>query len=178
MLGVMGSSNPCLTILLIYSAICTIALVITGSLLGTTHASVTCTGGGDTGVEITHYSIVDESVDSVEEVEDTKACHCNHTCNCKTEKIITGVEIFLLTCVSLLVLALTIYTFVAVRVVILKRKKLIKQKKTSEQERLRKENEQMEIEKRREWVRDAMELQMLPASTSKGLARPVPKDLE
>ena len=87
-------------------------------------------------------------------------------------------EIFLLTCVSLLVLALTIYTFVAVRVVILKKKKLIKQKKTSEQERLRKENEQMEIEKRREWVRDAMELQMLPASTSKGLARPVPKDLE
>ena len=66
----------------------------------------------------------------------------------------------------------------AVRVVILKRKKLIKQKKTSEQERLRKENEQMEIEKRREWVRDAMELQMLPASASKGLARPVPKDLE
>ena len=174
----MGSSNPCLTILLIYSAICTIALTITGSLLGTTHASVTCTGG-DTGVEITHYSILDESVDSVEEVEDPlKACHCNHTCNCKTEQIITGVEIFLLTCVSLLVLALTIYTCVAVRVVILKRKKLIKQKKTSEQERLRKENEQMEIEKRREWVRDAMELQMLPASTSKGLARPVPKDLE
>ena len=174
----MGSSNPCLTILLVYSAICTIALVITGSLLGTTHASVTCTGG-DTGVEITHYSILDESVDSVEEVEEPlKACHCNHMCNCKTEQIITGVEIFLLTCVSLLVLALTIYTCVAVRVVILKRKKLIKQKKTSEQERLRKENEQIEIEKRREWVRDAMELQMLPAPAPRGLARPVPKDLE
>ena len=48
----------------------------------------------------------------------------------------------------------------------------------SEQERLRKENEQIEIEKRREWVRDAMELQMLPAPAPKGLARPVPKDLE
>ena len=37
---------------------------------------------------------------------------------------------------------------------------------------------QREIEKRREWVRDAMELGALPAPAAKGLARPVPKDLE
>ena len=78
----MGSSNPCLTILLVYSALVTIALIITGSLLGTTHTSVTCTGG-DTGVQVTHYSIVDESQDSVEgdkTEEPLKAkCHCNHT---------------------------------------------------------------------------------------------------
>ena len=174
----MGSSNPCLTILLVYSALCTIALIITGSLLGTTHTSVTCTGG-ETGVQVTHYSILDESQDSVEEAEEPlKACHCNHTCNCKTEQLITGVEIFLLTCVSLLVLALTIYTCVAIRVVILKRKKMIKQKKAAEQDRMKRETEQREIEKRREWVRDAMELGALPAQTPKGLARPVPKDLE
>ena len=176
----MGSSNPCLTILLVYSALCTIALIINGSLLGTTHTSVTCTGG-DTGVQVTHYSILDESQDSVEgdkTEEPLKACHCNHTCNCKTEQLVTGVEIFLLTCVSLLILAITIYTCVAIRVVILKRKKMIKQKKASEQERLRKETEQNEIEKRCEWVRDAMELGALPAPTPRGLARPVPKDLE
>ena len=176
----MGSSNPCLTILLVYPALCTIALIITGSLLGTTHTSVTCTGG-ETGVQVTHYSILDESQDSVEgdkTEEPLKACHCNHTCNCKTEQLVTGVEIFLLTCVSLLILALTIYTCVAIRVVILKRKKMIKQKKAAEQDRVKRETEQREIEKRREWVRDAMELGALPAPAPKGLARPVPKDLE
>ena len=48
-----------------YSATVTIALIITGALLGTTHTSVTCAGDG-TGVQVTHYSIVDESQDSVE----------------------------------------------------------------------------------------------------------------
>ena len=175
-----SSSNPCLTILLVYSALCTIALIITGSLLGTTHTSVTCTGG-DTGVQVTHYSIVDDSQDSVEgdKTEESLAkCHCNHTCNCKTEQLITGVEIFLLTCVSLLILALTIYTCVGIRFIILKRKKVVKMKKAAEQERVKKENEQKEIEKRREWVRDAMELGALPAHATKGLAKPVPKDLE
>ena len=175
-----SSSNPCLTILLVYSALCTIALIITGSLLGTTHTSVTCTGG-DTGVQVTHYSLVDDSQDSVEgdKTEESLAkCHCNHTCNCKTEQLITGVEIFLLTCVSLLILALTIYTCVGIRWIILKRKKVVKMKKAAEQERVKKENEQKEIEKRREWVRDAMELGALPAHATKGWAKPVPKDLE
>ena len=181
----MGSSNPCLTVLLVYSALCTIALIITGSLLGTTHTNVTCTGGGDTGVQVTHYAIVDESQDSVEGDKTEESlkpnCHCNHTCNCKNEKFVTAVEIFLLTCVSLLVLALTIYTCIGIRVIILKRKKMIRQKKITEQERVEKENEQREIEKRREWVRDAMELGALqPALPAPKPARPlpVPKDLE
>ena len=74
----MGSSNPCLTILLVYSATVTIALIITGALLGTTHTSVTCAGDG-TGVQVTHYSIVDESQDNVEgegSEEPFAKCHC------------------------------------------------------------------------------------------------------
>ena len=175
----MGSSNPCLTILLVYSATVTIALIVTGALLGTTHTSVTCAGDG-TGVQVTHYSIVDESQDNVEGEgsEEPFKCHCNHTCNCKTEHLITGVEIFLLTCVGILILALTIYTCVGIRMIILKRKKMVKMKKAAEQDRVRKENELQEIEKRREWVRDAIELGALPAQASKGLTKPVPKDLE
>ena len=176
----MGNSNPCLTILIAYSALVTIALIITGSLLGTTHSSVTC-AGGDTGVQVTHYSLLDESQDNVEgegSEEPLAKCHCMHTCNCKTEQLITGVEIFLLSCVSVLVLALTIYTFAGIRHIILKRKKMVKQKQAAEQERVRKQNEQAQIEMRREWVRDAIELGALPAQPSKGLAKPVPKDLE
>ena len=141
---------------------------------------MTCTGG-DTGVQVTHYSIVDESQDSVggdKTEEPLDKCHCSHTCNCKTEQLITGVEIFLLTCVSLLILALTIYTCVGIRFVILKRKKMVKMKKAAEQERVKRETEQKEIEKRREWVRDAMELGALAAHAAKGLVKPVPKDLE
>ena len=62
--------------------------------------------------------------------------------------------------------------------IILKRKKMVKMKKASEQERVKRETEQQEIEKRCEWVRDAIELGALPAQASKGLAKPVPKDLE
>ena len=65
--------------------------------------------------------------------------------------------------------------------IILKRKKLVKLKKTAEQERITKENELKEIEKRREWCREAMEIGALsapPAQSSKGAAKPVPKDLE
>ena len=51
-------------------------------------------------------------------------------------------------------------------------------KKVAEQERVKRETEQKEIEKRREWVRDAMELGALPAPAAKGLVRPIPKDLE
>ena len=105
-------------------------------------------------------------------------CHCNHMCNCKTEQLITGVEIFLLSCVSVLILALTIYTCVGIRMIILKRKKMVKMKKAAEQDRVKRETELQEIEKRREWVRDAIELGALPAQASKGLAKPVPKDLE
>ena len=173
----MGSSNPCLTILLVYSATTTIALIITGALLGThTSGIVTCTGE-TSGVQVTHYSILDESQDTVEgdESEEPVAkCHCNHTCNCRTEQLITGVEIFLLTSASILILALTIFTCVSIRTIILKRKKLVKQKKAAEIERVKRDNELQEIEKRREWVRDAIELGALPAQKP----RNVPKDLE
>ena len=44
---------------------------------------------------------------------------------------------------------------------------------------VKKENELLEIEKRREWVHDAIELGALPAAqTSKGLPRAIPKHLE
>ena len=93
----MGTSNPCLTFLLVYSAAITIALIITGALLGTTHNSVVC-AEGDTGVQVTHYSIVDDSQDIVEGdgSDEPIKCHCNHACNCKTEQLIMGVEIFLI----------------------------------------------------------------------------------
>ena len=51
-------------------------------------------------------------------------------------------------------------------------------KKAAEQDRVKRENELQEIEKRREWVRDAIELGALPAQASKGLTKPIPKDLE
>ena len=92
--------------------------------------------------------------------------------------MITGVEIFLLTCVGILILALTIYTCVCIRMIILKRKKMVKMKKAAEQDRVKRETELQEIEKRREWVRDAIELGALPAQASEGLTKPVPKDLE
>ena len=65
-----------------------------------------------------------------------------------------------------------------IRHVILKRKKVVKQKQAAEQERVRKENEQAQIKMRREWVRDAIELGALPDQASKGAANPIPKDLE
>ena len=170
---------------MVYSAVITIALIITGSLLGTKHAGVTCAvSAGDTGVQVTHYSLVDESQDSVEEGESEPfKCHCNHTCNCEAKQWITGVEIFLLTCVGILVLALTIYSCAAIRIIILKKKKMVKMRKASELEREKKEFERQEIEKRREWVRDAMELGAIPSvQTSQGLPKAaekyVPKDLE
>ena len=51
-------------------------------------------------------------------------------------------------------------------------------KKAAEQDRVARETELREIEKRREWVRDAMELGALPAQSSKGLTKAVSKDLE
>ena len=55
---------------------------------------------------------------------------------------------------------------------------MVKMKKAAEQDRVKRETELQEIEKRREWVRDAIELGELPAQASKGLTKPVPKDLE
>ena len=60
-----------------------------------------------------------------------------------------------------------------------KRKKCVQMRKMAEQDRVKRENELQEMEKRREWVRDAIELGAIPvAQPAKGLPRAVPKDLE
>ena len=118
-------SNPCLTLLLVYSGIVTIALVITASLLGNAHISVVCSGDG-TEVLVEHYSIVDNSHEDVKEGEVSdepdEPCRCH--CNCKTEELITGVEVFILTCLGILILSLTIYSCLAFRFMILKKRKV------------------------------------------------------
>ena len=118
------ASNPCLTILLVYSALITISLVITSALLATNHRhSVVCSGeGGDGEVVVTHYSVVDNSHDEVEEGEPGEVCQCH--CDCKKEELITAVEVFTLTSVGILVLAVTIYSCLGMRYVILKRRKI------------------------------------------------------
>ena len=70
-----------------------------------------CSGDG-TEVLVEHYSIVDESHDDVKEgkVSD-EPCKCH--CNSKTEELVTGVKVFILTCVGILVLSLTIYSCLA-----------------------------------------------------------------
>ena len=60
---------------------------------------------------------------------------------------------------------------------------MVKMRKASELEREKKEFERQEIEKRREWVRDAIELGAIPSvQTSQGVPKAaekyVPKDLE
>ena len=88
------ASNPCLTVLLVYSAIITISLVITSALLATNHGrSVVCSGEGvEEEVVNTHYSVFDDSHDEVEEKDSKELCKCH--CNCYKEELITGVEVF------------------------------------------------------------------------------------
>ena len=109
------ASNPCLTILLVYSALITISLIITSALLATNHGhSVVCSGeGGDGEVVVTHYPVVDNSHDEVEEGEPGEVCQCH--CDCKKEELITAVELFTLTSVGILVLAVTIYSCLGMR---------------------------------------------------------------
>ena len=117
------ASNPCLTISLVYSALVTIALIITSALLATNHTSMVCSGeGGDGEVVVTHYSVVDNSHDEVEEGEPGEICQCH--CDCKKEELITAVEVFILTSVGILVLAVTIYSCLGMRYIILKRRKI------------------------------------------------------
>ena len=118
-LGCRMSSNPCLTFLLVYSVIVSIALIITSTLLATSHSTVVCKGDREE-VVVNHYSVVDESEDKVVEgqPEDCK-CHCN----CSSEEMVTGVEVFILTSVGILVLSLTFYNCIALRFLIQKREK-------------------------------------------------------
>ena len=70
---------------------------------------------------VNHYSVVDESKDEVEEGESEEPCKCH--CNCESEDMVTAVEAFILTAVGILVLSLTVYSCIALRFFILKRKK-------------------------------------------------------
>ena len=113
------TSNPCLTFLLVYSALVSIALVITSALLATAHTTVLCTGEGEE-VVVNHYAVVDNSQDEVDEGEE-EPCKCH--CNCDSEEMITAVKVIILTSVGILVLSLITYTCIALRHFILKGKK-------------------------------------------------------
>ena len=84
-------SKPYLTFLLVYSATVSIALIITSALHATNHSTVVCKGRA----RLQGYAVVDASEDEIvgAQPEDTCKCHCN----CKTEEMITGVEVFILT---------------------------------------------------------------------------------
>ena len=172
-------SNPCLTVLLVYSGIVTIGLIITASLLGTSHTSVVCSGDG-TEVLVEHYSIVDNCHDDVkegeaaEERDEPYTCHCN----CKTEELITGVEVFILTCLGILILSLTIYSCLAFRFMILKKRKVNQLRLQAEQDRAKKEADQLEIQKRHEWVQKFQTEAIEKGNLAKQLPKGLPKDLE
>ena len=86
------ASNPCLTFLLVFSALVSIALVITSALLATAHTTVLCSGDGEE-VVVNHYAVVDNSQ---EEFDEGKEEPCNCHCNCETEEMITVVKVFIL----------------------------------------------------------------------------------
>ena len=94
------SSNPCLTFLLVYSAIVSIALIITSALLATSHSTLVCKGDGGEEVVVHHHSVVEESKDKVVEGQPEDSCKCH--CNCQSEDLVTAGEIFILTCVGIL----------------------------------------------------------------------------
>ena len=117
------ASNPCLTFLLVYSAIITISLIITSAQLAINHGrSMVCSGDGvEEEIVNTHYSVFDNSQDDIGEKDLEKICQCR--CNCKKEELIMGVEVFTITAIGIRILGLTIYCFLGARTIILKRKK-------------------------------------------------------
>ena len=117
------ASNPCLTFLLVYSALITIALMVTSTLLATNHSTVVCKGGGEGGEEVTvnHYAIVDASKDEIDEKPE-QPCKCQ--CNCKQEELITGIEVFTVTVLGIIITAILVYSCLALRYCILKQRKI------------------------------------------------------
>ena len=116
------SSNPCLTFLLVYSALITIALMVTSTLLATNHSTVVCKGGkGGEEVVVNHYAVVDASKDEIDEGK-PEQCKCH--CNCSQEEVITGLEVFVVTSVGIIIIAITVYSCLALRYCILKQRKL------------------------------------------------------
>ena len=169
------ASNPCLTFLLVYSAIITVSLIITSALLATNHGRNMVCNGSEVEEEIvnTHYSVFDNSEDDIGEKDLEKICQCH--CNCKKEEIITGVEVFIITAMGILILGLIVYCCLGVRKIILKRKMI-------NAERLRLENEQIEAEneKREKELRRKAFLELLPEAIEMGAIanKPKPVDLE
>ena len=168
------ASNPCLTVLLVYAAIITIALVVTSALLATKRGrSVVCSGDG-VGEEVvnTHYSVFDNSHDEVEEKDPEKICQCH--CDCKKEELITGVEVFTQTSVGVLVLGLTVYSCLGMRFIILKKRKINAEKLKIENDRITAENERKEKELRKQAF-----LELIPEMEMSAIAaKPKPVDLE
>ena len=169
------ASNPCLTFLLIYSAIITVSLIITSALLGTNHGRNMVCSGGEVEEEIvnTHYSVFDNSEDDIGEKDLEKICQCH--CNCAKEEIITGIEVFIVTTLGILILGLIVYCCSGVRKIILKRKKI-----NDEQLRLENERKEAENEKREKELRRKTFLELLPEAIELGAIanKPKPVDLE
>ena len=121
----------------------------------------------------THYSVFDNSHDDIGEKDLEKICQCRY--NCKKEELITGVEVFTITAMGILILGLTVYCCLGVRKIILKRKKI-------NAERLRLENEQIEAEneKREKELRRKTFLELLPEAIEMDAIanKPKPVDLE
>ena len=140
-------SNPCLTFLLVYSALITIALMVTSTLLATNHSTVVCKGGGEGGEEVTvnHYAVIDASKD---EIDDKPEHPCKCQCNCKQEELITGIEVFTVTVLGIIITAILVYSCLALRYCILKQRKINVQLALEEEKRLQEESEKQEKEKR------------------------------
>ena len=146
-------SNPCLTFLLVYSALITIALMVTSTLLATNHSTVVCKGGGEGGEEgiVNHYAVVDASKD---EIDDKPELPCKCHCNCRQEELVTGIEVFIVTAVGIIIIAITVYSCLALRYCILKQRKLNVQLALAEEKRLQEESEKQEKEKRLKFIEE------------------------
>ena len=163
------SSNPCLTFLLVYSALITIALMVTSTLLATSHSTVVCKGGkGGEVVEVNHYAVVDASKDEIDEGK-PEQCKCH--CNCSQKEVITGIEVFVVTSVGIIIIAITVYSCLALRYCILKQRKLNVQLAMAEAQRVREENDRLEKEKRLKLIEElkseAIELGTMQKMTCK-----------
>ena len=93
-----------------------------------------CKGEQGEEVVVNHYAVVDASKDEIVVGEPEKDCKCH--CNCKTEEMVTGVEVFLLTSVGILIISLTVYSCLALPYCILKRKKLNAQMAEAEAQKI------------------------------------------
>ena len=163
------ASNPCLTFLLVYSGIVTVSLIITSALLGTNHGRTMVCSGGEVEEEIvnTHYSVFDNSEDDIGEKDLEKICQCH--CNCAKEEIITGIEVFVVTSLGILILALMVYCCSGIKSIILERKKI-----NEEQDRLeaeRKESEEKELRRK-------MFQELLPEAIELGAIQKKPKPID